>query len=225
VRLFAKFFICAALVICITLLVSGYLLITSSHENAINRELERASVQYKFDRFALQASIISDFEISRLFAEISNSVETADSTDIAESIEVQILMSALGRLSSDLSGKTAFFAEDGTLLYSEMPPETDFSMLYDITADFHIHNIQTINEISYIIVGGKLMQGDLTMYLFVATDISDVVAQRERMTQSFVRVYFITLLLSMIAILALSALITRPIKRINNAAAAIAEGN
>lgn len=203
----------------VALLVSGYLLITSSNENAINRELERASVQYKFDRFTLQASIIADSEIIYLFSVVNDLEETADS------IEFQALISRLSRLSQDLSGETAFFNDSGLLLYSQMPSDIDFSILDEIASEFHIHNIQTVNEISYIIVGGLLMQGDITMYFFVATDISDVVAQREGMMQSFVRVYFITLLLSMLVILALSAFITRPIKRMNNAAAAIAEGN
>jgi hypothetical protein len=54
-RLFAKFFLCAAFIVSIALLLSGYLLITSSHESAIAREMERALDRYQYGKFTVQA--------------------------------------------------------------------------------------------------------------------------------------------------------------------------
>ena len=100
-RLFAKFFLCATIVISSALLVSGYLLITYSYESAINRETDRATTQYQYDKFTVQASLISN----------------------AESLQNGMPREILSRLSSDLSSLTAFFAEDKTLLYSNLPPQ------------------------------------------------------------------------------------------------------
>jgi len=201
-RLFAKFFLCATLVISVALLFSGYLLITYSHENAMRRETERALNQYQYDKFTVQADLITS----------------------AASLQGEISAGLLQRVSSDLNGLTAFFAEDKSLLYSDLPGQTDFSILDGISDDTIVHEIQTMNETSYLMVGGKVTQSGVTLYLLVATDISTVVMQKDQMTGSFVRVYFITLGISMIVILMLSALITRPVEKIGRAAAAIARG-
>jgi Signal transduction histidine kinase len=202
-KLFTKFVLCATLVICITLLLSGYMLITSSYERALNRERERAMNQYQYDKFTVQVGLLSNAD---LFYE-------------------GVFQNILSDLSSDLSGFTVFFSEDETLLYTELPSKTDFSILSDISDNLHAHQFLTIDEESYIVVGGKLTQSGITLYLLVATDISTVVAQKEEMIQSFIQIYFIMLMFSMVAILILSAMITRPIKRMSNVAAGIAQEN
>ena len=202
-RLYAKFFFCATFVISVALLLSGYLLITYSYENAINRETERAITQYQYDKFTVQASLIA----------------------YADSLHDDILGNILRQVSADLNGLTAFFAEDKTLLYSDLPPQTNYVILDDVSDNSHIHQFQEVNGENYIIVCGKLIQNDLILYFLVATDISDVAVLKQQMTQSFVRIYFITLSLSMTMIIILSALITRPIKRMNKVAAGIAQGS
>jgi len=201
-RLFAKFFLCATFVLSSALLFSGYLLITYSHESAINRETVRATTQYQYDKFTVQASLISN----------------------AENLQNGIPRELLSRLSSELSSLTAFFAEDKTLLYSDLPPKTDLTILDDVSENAHIYRFQTVEDESYILVCGKITQSGVSLYLLVATDISAVVIQKEQMRQSFVKVYFLTLLLSTAVILILSMFITRPIKRMNRAAADIARG-
>jgi len=202
-RLFAKFFLCATVVISIALLLSGYLLITLSHESAINRERERVLNQFQYDRFVVQANILSNAEDPR----IGMSLHTFD------------------RLSSELRGLTALFNEDKQLIYSALPTQTDFSLLDEIRMDTHVMQFQTIGNASYIVVGGMATQNNIIVYLFVANDISAVILQREQMMQSFVTIYFVTLLFSMGMILILSAFITRPIKKMNKAAAGIAQGH
>ena len=202
-RLFAKFFLCVTLLISIALLLSGYLLIVISHENAIHRELERAATQFQFDKFAIQVRMISN----------------------TGSPGRGIPQGMLSAWASDLSGSAAIFTEDRTLLYSNLPPQTEFDFLEHVSDAAHAYQFQTPGEESYIMIGGRLTQNDTTLYLAVATDISAVLLQREQMTQSFMQVYFITLLCSMAGVLVLSALMTRPIKRMSKIAAEIARGN
>ena len=201
-RLFAKFFLCATFVISIALLISGYLLITISHESAVNRETERALNQFQYDRFTVQANIIANADI------------------LSEGQHHDIFV----RLSSELSGLTAFFCNDGQLIYSDLPPQADFSLLADISNNTHVVQVQTIEADTYIIVSGIITQSDIAIYLLIANNINTVIAQREQMTQSFVQIYFITLLFGMVLIVILSTFITRPIKKMNKAAFAIAQG-
>jgi len=202
-RLFAKLFLCATLVICVALLVSGYLLITISHESAIGRETERALNQFQYDRFTVQLSIITH----------------------AETLREGIPQHIFSRLSAELSGLTAFFSEDLQLIYSALPQETDFSLLDDITDNTHIMQIQTIGHETYLMVSGRITQSDITVYMLIANNISTVISHREQMAQSFIQIYSFTILFSMVIILALSAFITRPIKKMNKAAAQMAQGN
>jgi len=199
-RLFAKFFICGTLVISIALLLSGYLLISFSHESAINRELDRAITQFQFDKFTIQSRLIT----SR--------------GDLGYSAN------ALSRWSLELNGGAAFFCEDKNLLYSNLP-EFDFSVLDNISDTIHVHQLKAFGGESYIIIGGRFTQSDTMLHLLVATNISDVVAQREQMVQNFIQVYFIALLAGMLVITLLSALITRPIVRMNKTATEIAKGH
>ncbi|MCL2202080.1 MAG: HAMP domain-containing histidine kinase [Oscillospiraceae bacterium] len=202
-RLFAKFFLCAALVLCAALLLSGYLLITGSHESAISRETDRAVTQYQFDRFTVQASLITN--------------ESA--------LRYGIPYGFFDRLAADLNALTAFISDDFSVIFSQLPESTDFALFDEITAHTHAHMFQTIDGHSYIIVGGMIIHDDLTLYLLTATDISDVVAQRDQMMQSFFRVYILTLAISMVVIFILTALLIRPINKISKAAAEIAQGN
>jgi len=203
-RLFAKFFICASLVICAAVLLSGYLLITASHESAISRELDRAVTQYQFDKFTVQAGLIANQQIMQA------------GNYAAEAF--------FRRLSADVNAHTAFFTSDKTILYSDLSESTDFSILDTVTGNTHIYMFQTVDEISYITVAGKIFQSDIEIYFLTATDISAVIAHRDYMMRSFFYVYILTLSVSLIVILIMVSIFIRPIKRMSTAAAEIAMG-
>jgi len=197
-RLFAKFFLCSTLVISIALLISGYLLITTSFNSAVERETRRTLNQFQLDRFAVQANIIAH--------------EGATYT-------------LFHRLSSELSGLTAFFSEDRQQIYSSIPQQMDFYVLNNIADNTHIIQFQTVAGSTYIIAGGRIVQSGVTIYFLTANDISDIIIQKDQMIQNFATIYFFTLVISIVVILVLSAFIARPIKKINKAAAKMAQGH
>ena len=202
-RLFAKIFLCATFVISAALLVSGYLLITISHESAIERETERALNQFQYDRFTVQANIITYIDILR------------------EGTMHHIFY----RLSAELSGQTAFFSSDRQLIYSEISPLADFTFLDDVSDNNHVMQIQEIAGETYLMVSGRITQSDITVYLVIANSISTVIAQRQQMSSSFIQIYSFTIIFGMVIILILSAFITKPINKMNKAAALIAQGH
>ena len=193
-RLFARLFLCATLIVCAALLFSGYVLITSSHESALSREVDRAKSQYQYEKFTLQSGLISS----------GGNVEDA--------------------LFSNLSASSAVFAEDKTLLYTALPADMDFTILDEASDGAVAYKFSPVGGSVYITVCGKVAQSGATLFLLTAANIDEVVAQKELMTRDFMRVYFITIGVSMIGTLALSALMTKPINRMTKAAAEIARG-
>ncbi|MCL1787671.1 MAG: HAMP domain-containing histidine kinase [Defluviitaleaceae bacterium] len=192
-RLFAKSFLCTTLIISIALLMLGYLLITSSQENAIHRETQRAQNQFQYDMFTMQANMIDG---AALF----------------------------NRHLLELSGRTVDMSPNGQQVHFNVPAGVDFSLLEKITEHTRAMEFQTIGGATYLIIGGLLTQGDTSLHLLVATDISDIIAQHQLMTHNFWRIYFITLAFSMGLVLVFSAFLTTPIKKMNQAAALIAQG-
>ncbi|MDD3890235.1 MAG: hypothetical protein PHR65_10030, partial [Syntrophomonadaceae bacterium] len=98
-RLFAKIFLCATLVLSMALSLSGYLLITSSYKNAIERETERALDEYQYNKFSVQAALITN----------ANSFQDA--------------------LPFDYDSQVAVLAEDKSFVFSNLPLEYRFEML------------------------------------------------------------------------------------------------
>ncbi|MCL2839564.1 MAG: HAMP domain-containing histidine kinase [Defluviitaleaceae bacterium] len=193
-RFFAKSFLCTTFVLSVALLVSGYLLITFSHESAIAREVERALNQFQYDNFMVQSHLISHG---------GGSFE---------------------RLSSEVSGMTAFFTVDLQLIYSDIPQLHHFSLFDEIYGNTRIVSFKEVEDATYIVVGGIVRQGDMEFYLLIANDITAVIAQRQQMTRSFAQIYFFTLLFSMVIVLILCGFITIPIRKMNRAASEISKG-
>ncbi|MDR3052260.1 MAG: HAMP domain-containing histidine kinase [Coriobacteriales bacterium] len=251
-RLFAKFFLCATFVVSIALLLSGYLLITSSHASEIRRETERALNQYQYDKFTVQADLL-DYAMDTLKAldepallDEPDASATAEETATSEKTEgassalledraqtaaaaaqaqaAGIPPTLLDDMVAELSDLAAFYAADKTLLHSTLPEQIDLSLLDAVSDSSLVSKIQTMGEKDYLLVCGKVTQSGVSLYLVIATDISTVIAQKQQMEQSFLRVYLITLGVSMLVVLALSLLLTRPLNRMNRTAAAIARG-
>ena len=207
-RLFSKIFLCAALVLSMAVLFSGYLLITYSYENAITRERDRVLIQYQYDKFTVQ---------SKLIAYARNQPERSIPDDLT-----------LTNFATELNGQVTFFSEDRELLISDFPeyvPYTIFALLNEVSEDAIVHSIQTIDGNAYIMVCSRVTQSGISLYLLIATDIDPIVTQKHWMIQRFGYVYFITLGCSMMLIFALTAFITKPIKRLTKAAERIAHGN
>lgn len=194
-RLFAKLFLYITLVLSMALSLSGYLLITSSYKNAVNRENELALDKYQYNKFSVQASLIANEE----------SLQEA--------------------FSFDYGSKAAFFAEDKSLIFSNLPADAKFEILNMVSDGKIVYKPEKIGSKQYIMVCGKVVQKGKTFFLVVASDITSIILQKKEMIQSFTRVYFLTFGISMLLILVLSTLITRPIKNLTKASAWIAEGH
>lgn len=194
-RLFAKIFFCSVLVLSIALSLSGYLLMTSSYQNAIEREIDRAFDEYQYNKFSVQATLLTN----------------------RKGLQDSFL--------SGYDSQVALFTEDKSLIYSNLPSETPIGILDLVADNTVFHSIEQIGSKEYILVCGKFIQSGKSLYLLVASDISSIMLQKEEMIKSFGRIYFLALGISMILIFLLSTFLTHPIKKLTKASALIAGGH
>ena len=94
-RLFTKYFLFGMLVLGLAFSVSGYFLLHYSMESSLAREAEFALRQFQYDKFTVQSAMLSGpdvYDVKSLFA----------------------------GLAEEISSPVAFFAEDGTVVYTEI---------------------------------------------------------------------------------------------------------
>lgn len=210
-KLSAKIFLCAMVVLGAAVLFSGYLLLQGAFDGALERETERALNQYQYNKFSVQSRLISQ---SRPMDKIFQA-DTKATGDTA----------LFSTLAPELVGETAFFSENKTLLYTTLPVDVDASLLDGASDTAVVHRYFSAGGKTYLIVAGRLSQNGTALYLLTATDLASILRQRDAMLHSFQNVYFITMALGTLFVVLLSTLLTRPIRGLSRAAARIAGGH
>lgn len=204
-RLYAKIFLCGTAIFSAAFLVAGYLLLTNTYQNELNRERELALRQYQYDKFTVQSGLISDWQnITMGYAEDESFFE---------------------RLVSNLGEGTAFYLETTRPLISNLPDKLDDSLVKEIKEDVISYQFQNVGEKSYLVTGGKIVQDEITVYMLRAVDITSITEKHKKLVEQFQRMYLAVLAVSMGVMLILSAFITRPVKKMNLAAKRIARGD
>lgn len=204
-RLYAKIFLCGTAIFSAAFLVAGYLLLTDTYQNELNREKELALRQYQYDKFTVQSGLISEWQnISMGYVEDESFFE---------------------RLVSNLGEGTAFYLETTRPLISNLPDKLDDSLVKEIKEDVISYQFQNAGEKSYFVTGGKIVQDELSVYMLRAVDITSITQKHKKLVEQFQQMYLAVLAVSMGVMLVLSAFITRPIKKMNLAAKRIARGD
>ncbi len=206
-KLYAKIFLGAMAVISIALSVTGYLLISTSFENAMVREKERVLDRYQLVKFSIQASMLT------------SDIDWEDGEQIAR------LSVFENMYSNDENNKLGIFSENRKTAYTELPAELDLTILEEVDEQNLLYCNQNAGNIHYMVVAGQLTQDEQTVYLVVSTDITDIVDDKDQMEASFKATFGITLGICMVLLLILTTIITRPIKKLSQATASIASGN
>ena len=201
-KLFAKIFFCAVSLLSIGLALAGYLLISSSFENAVRREAELTQNYYHMAKFSLQASILTAGQSWKSRFNLKGMTGASDSGE-----------------------RAVVFGANGETLYTEFPEGVTVSLPPDVTGDSLQSRFIKIGGRDYLTVTGQVRERGLTLYLLAATDMSGAFAERQQLEQHFFLIYGATIGVGMLLMLGLSSLITRPVKRMTASAAQIASGN
>lgn len=205
-KLFAKIFLCTIGVTTAALSVFGYLFISTSFANTIERENQRGIEEYQLLKFTLQAGVL-------------NAGENADIN--------RGQLTALAEQTADIAptgNMTAIFDKDKTLVYSNFPASYHFSNLNEIDSGDLSYMIENVGGKHYLLVAGYFEQSGQAVYLSTARDVSSVILEKQEMQQRYITIFIAVLCASAIIMLLFSMLLTNPIKRLKHATTRIANG-
>ena len=201
-KLFAKVFICASILISLSLLVSGYLLITNSFHNSMEREIEHALDQYQLHRFQIQGNLLLNIE--------------NDETSLPQAIR---------ELNPEITANSIFYDKNQQELFSAFPDYRQNPFSGDMSEYNLLYQVVRLNDRYYVyVVGGISIREELVFFLNIR-DVTTVFDVRNQMVSYFTNLYFATLLISMIFIVVMTYLLIRPLRQMNIMAAQIAKGS
>ncbi|MDE6387717.1 MAG: HAMP domain-containing histidine kinase [Lachnospiraceae bacterium] len=205
-KLGTKMFFCITIFFSIAFLFGGYLLISYFYDITMEREIEAAVEQHQYNKFVVQANLITRGE---------ESLNKAAAGDYD-----------INSIASDMSGMTALFAMDGRKLFSGFSsgPEIE-ELLHNVVENQVSYRFLTIGDRNYLLTAGNVSHGSEGVYLVTGTDVTRVSGQQEQMIEKFGAVYVVTMGIGSVLIFALSTFLTKPVKILTEAVKKIADGN
>lgn len=206
-KLFAKVFAAVTLILCVSLALSGYLLISGSFENAVNRECTKALERYQLTKFALQSVM-----------------ESKGESAIGSEWSMEEWIPKLEGISSTVS-VASVFSEDKQPLYSEYPKSYPLTLLDRVGEQELLYEIRQVEDQYILTVVGCFRHKGKLMYLMTGVDVSLLLEQQREMRERYAVIYCIVCACGMAAVLFLSLWIVFPIKKMTHSAAQIAAGD
>lgn len=205
-KLGAKIFCYVTIFFSAAFLSGGYLLISYFYEIAMGREVETAVEQYQYNKFVVEANLITRGE--EWFEGAIGGEYDMES------------------MASDMNGTVAFFSLEKSELYSMFPKGTDTTRLFsDLAEDQVNYCFLSVGERMYVLVAGLVPHETTGIYLVTGADVQQVLEQQDRIVEKFSAVYAAALAIGMVLILGFSTALTKPVKRLTAATKKIADGN
>lgn len=204
-RLFTKIFLCTIVVVTAALSIFGYLLISTSFANTIERETQRGLEEYQILKFTLQARIlsasengvISDEQLSNLAKQTATITSTGNMTAIFDQEKKILFSSFVGDYLPDLT---------------EIKPE-ELSYV-----------IQNTESKYLLFITGYFEQSGREVYLSTAMDVSSIIFEKREFHRHYIIIFVVVLCVSALIMLLLSLFLTNPIKRLKHVTARLASG-
>lgn len=206
-KFFSKIFITVTCILCISLSLSGYLLISQSFQHAMEQEKSQTLDQYQLARFTLQARFFTVYTEDALRKQLSQ-------TNLSQNLQLS---------SSDYL--LAVFSQEKEPLYSNYPKDYDFSALDQVTSQKMLCSVSPAKQDYFLTITGCFTQRGQTYYLMFGKNIHSVLEQRKQLEQSFAQIYCIVCTISILVLLLFSFFFARPIKKMTFFASEIARGN
>lgn len=239
-KLFTKIFLLGTLVFGLAFSAAGYFLLRYSLESSLARESEFALKQYQYDKFTVQSAMLADTSISFSLEPFEGlRSETYQFFTVRDFISGDFTIQEKDQqkelfeiLASELSTPAAFYAEDKSLLYSNISePVTAF--LNTLSEDAHKWQFCAEGNGGSILVGSALhlenisgdKDGGQLLYLITQWDISKTLSQQNILRRYFLRCYLVAMTAGMALLVFLSAFLTSPLNKMSKAARRMAEGD
>lgn len=205
-KLGVKMFFCITIFFSAAFLSCGVALISYFYETAVQKEIESTSQQYQYNKFVIQAALIT-----REDTWMTDPVTGFPNIDF---------------LISDMNGMAALFTSDDTLLFSGFPAETDFSDLLRYKYSEKVnYRFMEIKDRMHLLIFGSFREKNTSVFLITGIDAQNLLQQHKQIIQKFGYIYAGAISIGILLIFVLSALLTRPVKRLTAATKKIASGN
>lgn len=244
-RLFTKFFLFGMFLLGVAFSVSGYFLLHYSLESSLAREVDFALMQYQYDKFTVQSAFLTYSDVAVTVSRLDDGIPWGkggsyavwqtypagtsvagkeNGQDGLDYVAGQPSASLLLVLAGEIGVPVAFYGEDKVPLYTEIEGLEE-AFLEGLSPDAHVYRFQEGPEGSAVLVGSVLDWDGVPVSFVTQWDISKTMAQQETLRQYFMRYYLVAMAAGMVLLGGLSALLTRPLKRMARGAGRMADGN
>ena len=201
-----KVFICTMMVIAIVSSVGSYILIASSFESDIQREINRGLDEYQLTRFAFESSMLSaEMQYATVTEEVLDSI-VKQTAAVANSQKLAVFDSA-GKCLTSVPG-----------IFSVSLPLTsiaEYEQHYQISDHAGMHVLEIAGSLSY---NGK------KLFLAVSHDMEEIFEKRQDLIRLFIILDLGMIAAGALLMSGLSFILTRPIRQLKKSARRIANG-
>lgn len=223
-RLFTKIFLFGMLAFAAAFSASGYFLLHYSMESSMSRETDFALKQYQYDKFTVQSAALTFLDTSLVLGTSSTFLQYGDqSSAIWKWAPYEPDAGLFSSLAEEISVPAGFFAEDNTLIYSEIETP-DAAFLDSLSENSHIYQFHSSPSGSFILTGSMIDWNGRKIRFLTQWDVSRTLEQQKTMRLYFLRCYLAAMAAAMVLLGFLSALLTGPLKKMSRAAGRMAEG-
>ena len=200
-KIFARLYIGIVLILVFVLIVSGLIIVNTSLNKNIEREINNGLERHGIVQSLLESNIIITTRSSPSVAKVIN--KAAQNTKTADDLKLVVLM-------------------NGDFVYGDIDYYSDYS---DISEGSVRYNIKTVNGRSYLECGSVFTMRDVRYTCITCSDISRVISENNSLRHSYRLIYICMLVVGALFALAFSLYITRPVRRLSEATRAISEGD
>ncbi len=205
-RLGTKIFFSITVFFSVAFLLGGYVLLSYFYEVTMEREISSAVEGYQYNKFVMQANLITRGEDWFKGAVAG----TYDMRDVV----------------SDMHDTVAVFSMEQKMLFSGFPEEAGLAdLLGDVRRGRVDYRFVRLNGRIYLMTAGIVEHGQAGIYLVTGADVQRILEQQEKMIGKFGTVYGVTMAVGTVLIYGMSMMLTRPVKILINATEKIADGN
>lgn len=205
-KLGARIFFPVMIFFSVIFLSGGYVLISCFYETTMDREVETAAGQYQYNKFVVQAYLITKGE--EWFKDAAEGGYDFDG------------------MVSDMGGTAALLSINNNVLFSAFPASVDFSgLLTDVDKYRANYQFMRINNRMYLMMAGMVVHEDTGVYLVTGTDVEGILEQQEQLLSIFGAVYAMAVGIGTLLTIGLSVSVTGPIRQLTAATKKIADGD
>ena len=200
-KIFARLYIGIVLILVFVLIVSGLLIVNTSLNKNIEREINNGLERHNIVQSLLETNIVVVTRSKPAVAE--NIQRAAGYTKTGEGPKLVVLM-------------------NGEAVYGDIDFYSDYSDLGEGSVRY---NIKTVGGSSYLECGSVFTMRDVKYTCITCSDISRVISENNSLRHSYRLIYICMLVAGALFALAFSLYITGPVRRLSEATKAISEGD